>query len=75
MGCSLLSIQPGSSSTQDGDIVGDPAIVGHAGTLALALGNRRAPEVNPVEVVDAVGLAALGSQQGVALTGGGHHGH
>src|SRR5688572_24941895 len=41
------------SAPHDGDVVGDPLAVGHAGAL-LALGRRRAPEVDLVEAIEAV---------------------
>jgi len=63
-----------SAAAHHGDIVRRPAAIGHAG--ALAAGSlRRAPEVDLVELVEAIGGAALVAEQAVALAGGGHGRH
>src|SRR3954451_17435885 len=65
-----------SAPAQDRDVVRHPAVVGHAaGRLAGALRDRGAPEVDALEVLRAVGLAALGAEQLVALARGRHHRH
>ena len=49
-------------AADDRDVVGRPAVVGHAAfDVRSALGFRRAPERDLVEVLDAVGLATLGT--------------
>src|SRR3546814_7071082 len=58
-----------SPAAQHGDVVGHPAIVGHAGLLGIALGHRRAPEADLLEVAEAVGGAAFVAQQRIALAG------
>src|SRR3712207_1639311 len=66
----------GLPPAQDGDVVGHPAVIGHAAfRLAGAFGHRRAPELDLVEIAHAVGLAALGTEQLVALAGGRHGRH
>src|SRR3954452_23841045 len=65
-----------AAPAQDRDVVRHPAVVGHAaGRLAGALRDRGAPEVDALEVLRAVGLAALGAEQLVALAGGRDYGH
>src|SRR5262249_31798215 len=60
-----------STSPNDRDIVRDPAIVGDAGRLGGALGDRSLPELNAAEIVVAVGLASVVSEKRVAFAGGG----
>src|SRR6186713_3287449 len=62
------------SATYDGHIIRGPLAVRHTGSL-LALRFRRAPEPDLVEVIDAVGFAAVGPEQRMILTSGGHRRH
>src|SRR5512139_64526 len=55
----------GSASAHHRDVVRSPAAVGHTGALAAG-GFRRAPEVDLVEVVEAVRGAARVAEQGIA---------
>src|SRR4030095_10594181 len=57
-----------SAAAEDGDIVRDPAVVGHAGAPAT-VGHRRTPEPDAVEFVHAVVLAAFVTEQRIALAG------
>src|SRR5262245_18816457 len=65
-----------SAAAEDGEVVGDPAIVWHAAVgLRRALGDRRAPELDAAEIAGAVRLAALIAQELVALAGRRHRRH
>src|SRR5271166_6818783 len=55
------------SAADHGDVIGDPAIVWHAGRLRRAFGDRRLPELDAAEIVVAVGLASVVGQERVAL--------
>src|SRR5215203_73199 len=46
-----------------GDIVRDPAAIGHAVLLGFALADGCFPKVDPFESVEAVGLAPLSAEQ------------
>src|SRR6185436_19153590 len=60
--------QSPSLAADDRDVVGDPAAIGHAAFgMRRALRFRRAPELELVEILDAVVLAALGAEQLVAF--------
>src|SRR5689334_9853332 len=59
----------------DRHVIRDPAVVWHASLgMRGTLGLRRAPELDLVEVFEAVVLAAFRAQQLVALAGLGYHG-
>src|SRR3954452_23306123 len=64
--------RPGSSPADHADIVGYPAIIGHAFALTGAFGHRRAPELHLLEIVEPVGLAALVGEQRIAFAGRRH---
>src|SRR5262245_54528923 len=56
------------------DVVGRPAAVRHAGARrARRLG--RTPEPDAVEVIESVGLAALGPEERIAFARGRYRGH
>src|SRR5262245_17755324 len=64
------------AAAQDRDVVRHPAIVRHAfAALGLAVGDRRAPEVDLLEAAEAVALAALIGEQRVALACVQHNRH
>src|SRR5262249_17937465 len=60
-----------STSSDDRDIVGDPPVVGDAGRLGGALGDRRLPELDAAKIVVAVGLASVVGEKRVAFARGG----
>src|SRR5690606_41777162 len=64
----------GSAAADHADVVGDPAVVGHAGTLALrTVGDGRGPEPDLLEIVHAVGGASLGGLHPRPVGAGGRH--
>src|SRR5690606_25794793 len=64
----------GSAAADHADVVGDPAVVGHAGTLALrTVGDGRGPEPDLLEIVHAVGGATLGGLHPRPVGAGGRH--
>src|SRR6185436_5296538 len=74
---SIAAVTPAAPfllTAHDGYVVADPAAVRHAALdVRGALGFRRAPELDLLEILEAVGLATLGAQQRVALAGLRHH--
>src|SRR5688572_33330202 len=68
----------GSTPADHRDVVRDPLLVRHAHGARVrreAIGLRGLPELDLVEVLDAVHDAAVGTEQFVAVTGGRHRGH
>src|SRR4051812_12502387 len=65
-----------SASAENSDVICHPAIIGHA-TLRLsrAFRDRRAPELDLLEIAHAVDLAAFGAEKLVVLTGSGNGGY
>src|SRR5579863_7005473 len=64
-----------SLSALDRQIGAGPVLVRHASPSAAAVGDRRLPEADLVEIVDAIGLAASVAEERVALAGCRHHGN
>src|SRR5262245_46161965 len=62
-----------SSAAEYRDVIGYPAIVRNAFLLRGALRHRRPPEADLREVVRAVGLAALGTEQVIPRARGRHY--
>src|SRR5690242_6869172 len=54
----LTRVRPASASAHDGDVVGDPLAIGHAGAFG-AFPRRRAPEMHLVEAIEPVDLAGV----------------
>src|SRR5690606_3681810 len=68
------SLRRESPSSYHADIVGYPAVIRHALVpLRGAFGGRRLPELDLVEIIEPVGLAALVAKQFIALAGSRHH--
>lgn len=47
-------------TADDADIIGDPAVVGHAAGLGFALRNRRGPEADFCKIIQPIGGATRG---------------
>src|SRR5258706_9658706 len=72
---STLALTSRLPSADDRDVVGDPLVVGNALASVAAVGDRRPPEADRVEVSGAVGLAAVLPEERVAATGRRHRRH
>ncbi len=72
-GCGGRRCLCGSAAADDTDIVGDPAVIGHAFALAFAGRHRRGPELDPLKVIQTVLGAALGRLHAAPVGAGGRH--
>src|SRR5215212_12018777 len=57
-----------SAAAEDGDVIRDPPVIRNAALfLRCAFGYRRAPEMDPVEIAEAIRVATRVGQKGIAL--------